>query len=175
MMLQETSQHSELLWLAYLITGNRELSVDAVVNAADFDANNPFFRNWMISWSRKLVIARALADVERDMAASLERTRRLRHPRLQGFPSPQWSLDSHRDKAELERAMLAIDLFPRCALVLRVFERVSLEDTATLLGAGKDEVKRGQAIGLAEMVRNLASGRAVKEKWMGCPLLCMAH
>ena len=175
MMLQETSKHSELLWLAYLITGNRELSVDAVVNAADYDPSNPFFRNWMISWSRKLVIARALGAVERDMAVSLDRTRRLRHPRLQGFPSPQWSLDSHRDKAELEKALLAIDLFPRCVLLLRIFEKVSLEDTAMLLNAGKDDVKRAQAIGLAEMVRNLSGGPAVKEKWTGCPLLCMAH
>lgn len=174
MMLQETSKHSELLWLAYLITGNRDLSVDAVLNAADFDAANPFFRNWMISWSRKLVIARALGSVEQEMAASVERTRRLRHPRLQGFPSPQWSLDS-RDKAELERALLAIDLFPRCALLLRVFEKVSLEDTAILLDAGKDDVKRAQAIGVAEMVRNLSGGRAEKARWAGCPLLCLSH
>ena len=151
------SQRSELLWLAFLLTGDRGLSVEAVAGAMDMeDAGNPFFRNWMISWSRKLVIAKALGTVEPRMAASIERTRERRVPARTEMPFGGWSLQKTAGKAELERALLAIDLFPRCALLLTVFEKVSLDDTASLLNADRESVRHAKTIGLAELTWFLA-------------------
>jgi len=150
-------EESELLWLAFLLTGDRETSMDAVVKAMDVnDATNPFFRNWMISWSRKLVIARALGSVEQQMEESVRRTRERQCPRPAEMPSRDWSLDTDTDKAEIERALLDIDLFPRCALLLTVFEKVSLDDAASLLNADREAVKAAKAFGLAELTWNLA-------------------
>jgi hypothetical protein len=150
-------ERSELLWLAFLLTGDRASSVEAVAAAMDLDdAGNPFFRNWMVSWSRKLVIAKALSVVEQDMAESAERTRRRNCPRPTEAPGRGWSLDPAAGKAELERALLAIDLFPRCAVVLTVFEKVSEEDAATLLNADRQLLRTAKAIGLAELTWNLA-------------------
>ena len=152
------NERSELLWLAYLLTGDRDISIEVLADAMNMeDAANPFFRNWMISWSRKLVIARALGAVEGEMAVSVTRTRQRRCPRGSLTPSKGWSLDPHAGKTELERALLEIDLFPRCALLLTVFEKVSTEDAASLLNADRDAVVNGKAIGLAELTRNLAA------------------
>jgi hypothetical protein len=154
------NEHTELLWLAFLLTGDRELSVDAVADATDMnDAGNPFFRNWMISRSRKLVIAKALSVVEFDMAESVRRTRERRHDRPAEVATENWSLDVTAGKEQLERALLAIDLFPRCALLLTVFEKVSIQDTASLLNADRDAVRNAKAIGLAELTWNLADPR----------------
>jgi len=150
------NERSELLWLAFLLTGDRDTSIDVLATAMDMDdVASPFFRNWMISWSRKLVIARALGSLEPQMAASVQRTRERRGPDTQ-IPGKAWSLDPTTGKAELEEALLAIDLFPRCALLLTVFERVSTDDAASLLNADRETVQTGKAIGLAELTRNLS-------------------
>ena len=58
---------ADLYWTAYLVTGQPESGADAVIEAVagkagDFaDAANPFFAAWMATWSRKVVIAKALA------------------------------------------------------------------------------------------------------------------
>lgn len=172
MMLLETTK-PELLWLAYLLTGDRETSVNAVVDAMDNKpGSNPFFRNWMISWSRKLVIAQALGAIESEMADSVRRTGTRRHDRSKSSLSANWSLQNSVDKARLEQALLAIDLFPRCALLLRVFEKVSLEDTAILLNASQEQVKAAQAIGLTELTRNLAGEREAAPSWNFCGRFC---
>lgn len=153
-------ERSELLWLAFLLTGDRAASVEAVAAAMDLDdAGNPFFRNWMISWSRKLVIAKALSVVEREMAESAERTQRRNCPRPAEMPGRGWTLDPSAGKAELECALLAIDLFPRCAVLLTVFEKVSEQDAATLLNADRQLLRTAKAIGLAELTWNLAQPR----------------
>lgn len=150
-------ERSELLWLAFLLTGDRSTSVEAVASAMDVDdAGNPFFRNWMISWSRKLVIAKALSVVEREMAESAERTQQRNCPRPAEMPGRGWRLDPAVGKVDLERALLAIDLLPRCAVLLTVFEKVSEEDAATLLNVDRQLLRTAKAIGLAELTWNLA-------------------
>jgi len=149
-------EHSELLWLAYLLTGDRDKSHDAVVNAMDVnDTSNPFFRNWMISWSRKLVIAKALDSMKSELSASLARTREWHRPEEPENPADHWSLQPDADKAEIEEALLGIDLFPRCALLLSVFEKVSVEDTATLLNADRETIRLAKTIGLEALARAL--------------------
>ena len=62
-------------------------------------------------------------------------------------------------KIQLERALLAIDVFPRCALLLSVFEKMPLADAAILLDAGLDLVRKAQEIGLRELTCKFAGMR----------------
>jgi len=109
----------------------------------------------MLAWSRRLVIAKALAAIRNELSASTRRTASIR-PEKPALPPPTWALDSDTTKVELERALLAIDVFPRCALLLSVFDGVPVKDAAILLDSDPDLVRKGQAIGLQELTRNLA-------------------
>ena len=59
---------------------------------------------------------------------------------------------------EFERALLSIDLFPRCVLLLTVFEKLSLDDAAVLLNADKALVRKAQNQGLLELAGGVAGG-----------------
>src|SRR5262245_10574240 len=141
----------ELYWLAFVLTGDPNLSVDAVAESPDGDgAANPFFEQWMAKWSRRLVIARALGTVKPELAESARRTASLSLKRSQRIAT----VDAAAGKPDLERALLAIDIFPRCAVLLTVFERVALADAAVLLSATKELVKKARDIGLIELARS---------------------
>ncbi len=147
---------ADLHWLAFLLTRNREASVDIAVDTiASEDATNPFFSAWVAAWSRRLAIARALAAIRDDLAASARRTESKRTKRSE-LPARTWTLDQDTTKLDLQRALLAIDVFPRDSVLLLVFERVPLEDVAILLDAAPDLVRKAQLIGLRELTINLA-------------------
>jgi hypothetical protein len=67
-----------------------------------------------------------------------------------------WTLSQNANAADLDRALLAIDLFPRCALLLSVFERVPVADAAVLLDSTPALVESARNIGLRELTANLA-------------------
>jgi hypothetical protein len=148
----------DLYWLALLLTGRRDISVDIAADAATSeDDANPFFADWMRDWQRRLVIAKALTVVHDELADSARRTETA-NARGSGAPR-NWSLSPDTTKADLERALLAIDLFPRAVLLLLVFEGARIADAATLLGADPDLLKKAQVIGLQELTANLATGK----------------
>jgi len=156
---QPNERAADLYWLAFLLTGHRELSLDATIEALDLqDDENPFFSTWILAWSRRVVIAKALAAIRDELAASARRTASKRVERT-ALPPRNWTVDRDTTKAQLESALLAIDVFPRCALVLSVFEGMSLEDVAILLNVERDLVRKAQLIGLRELTRNLARKR----------------
>jgi hypothetical protein len=70
-----------------------------------------FFEDWMRGWQRRLVIAKALTAIHDELRDSARRTQ-IAHARSWGTHG-NWSLSSKTTKADLERALLAIDLFPR--------------------------------------------------------------
>jgi DNA-directed RNA polymerase specialized sigma24 family protein len=149
----ETKAAIDLYWLAFLLTGNREMSVDI---AADVEVENlgasPFFVGWMRAWSRRLVIAKALVVIREELAESRHRIdeMQIREPRgLKGKCSPDLT------KAGIEAALLAIDLFPRAALLLSLFEGMALNDVATLLDAAPSIIKKARTAGLQELTTNL--------------------
>jgi len=149
------NQISDLYWLGYLLTGDREQSVQAVIDTLEMqDAANPFFESWFATWSRKIFIAKVLGYVEPKTSALELRTRLRRLQSDAGRSIPQF--DPAAGKPELERALLAIDPLPRCALLLSVFEKLAIEDIGILLNADRDSVKAATAIGLIELARNLA-------------------
>jgi hypothetical protein len=153
---QANKRAADLYWLAFLLTGHREPSVGAALPVLDFEGGaNSFFSTWMLGWSRRMVIAKALAAVRDELAASARRTASKRAEKAD-LPPRNWVLDRDTTKIQLERALLAMDVFPRCALLLSVFEGMSLEDAAILLDADRDLVWKARMIGLQELTRNLA-------------------
>ena len=155
--LEQANRHAaDLHWLAFLLTGRREPSVEiAVETVGSQDFASPQFSTWMLAWARRIVIAKALSAIRKELHASAQRTKskRMNKPAL---PTGGWALDQSTSKVELERALLAIDVFPRVALVLAVFEGVPVPDAAVLLDADPDLVRKAQAIGLRELTSNLA-------------------
>jgi hypothetical protein len=154
----------DLYWLAFLLTGRGDISIDIAADAAASQDNaNPFFTDWMRGWQRRLVIAKALTAIHNELADSARRTEMARDD-SSAMPR-NWSLSPDTVKADLERALLAIELFPRATLLLLVFEGVRIADAVTLLDADPDLLKKAQAIGLHELTANLAAttGSAVSD------------
>src|SRR5579864_4731944 len=162
---------SELCWLAFLITGDWQLSVEAVadvlVEAVAGVPNleredNQISPEWSLRRARRLVSAASVAAIRRDLLEPARRaepavgtdptelTVPLARMRTGGSP-PTW--------AELERSLLAIDAFPRCAVILTVLEGLPIEDAVLLLNADEGLVRGARSLGLVELTRNIAFGR----------------
>jgi hypothetical protein len=156
--LEIANNHAAALYrLALLLTGDRAWSLDVTLEAIDsHGGEESFFSNWMMAWSRRVVIARALAGIRDDIAVSARRTASRRDEKI-ALPRRDWILDPDISLDRIESAVLGIDVFPRCALLLTLFEKVSLDDAAVLLDEDRDLVRKGRVIGLGELTRNLAS------------------
>jgi len=151
---------ADLYWLAFLLTGQRDMSIDIATDAvASEEASNSFFADWMRGWQRRLVIGKAVAAIHDELAASARQTKQAR-ANGSAMPSRNWSLSPDTTRDDLERALLAIAPFPRAALLLLVFEGVRMADAATLLDADSDLLKKAQVIGLRELTGNLAGTKA---------------
>jgi hypothetical protein len=137
--------HAATLYrLAYLLTGHRWSGVDMTLEMLDSrDGADSVFSNWILAWSRRLVIAKALAGIRDDLVASARRTAS-RHAEKIALPPKNWVLDPNTTKTEVESALLEIDVFPRCAILLTVFEKVSVEDAAVLLDEETSLVRKAQ-------------------------------
>jgi len=147
---------ADLYWLATLLTGSREMAVDVTVHAIDSAGDETsFFSNWISRWARRLVIAKALTAVRDELGASARRTA-LRSENSAAVPPRSWMLDRQTTKSDLEGALLSIDLFPRAAVLLLLFEGVPLQDAAVLLDAEPGLVRKGQAAGVVELTSALA-------------------
>jgi DNA-directed RNA polymerase specialized sigma24 family protein len=159
-------QHAaDLYWLAFLLTGRQDLSIEIASDTAvsDDDAS-PFFAEWMRGWQRRLVIGRALTAIHDELADSARRTQLARVNSLAaGSAAPQrnWSLTT---KADLQEALLAIDAFPRAAVLLLVFEDIRMAEAATLLDSDPALIRKAQAIGLRELTANLADGNSPEDQ-----------
>jgi hypothetical protein len=156
-------QAANLYWLAFLLTGNRQASVDATVDALDSQDANPFFLGWMLAWARKVVIAKALAAIRQELVDSAKRIALARNCGAALLPRPalprHWSLAPGADRRDLEQALLAMDAFPRCVLLLLIFEKLSEDDVVVLLDADRELVRKAQALAVVELTRNLAGAR----------------
>jgi DNA-directed RNA polymerase specialized sigma24 family protein len=147
---------TDLYWLAFLLTGRRDVSIDIAADAAaSEDYPNSFFADWMSDWRRRLVIGHALTAIRDELADSARRTKRA-HVDAAQTSERNWSTGPAVTKADLERALLAIDIFPRAVLLLVVFEGMQIADVATLLEADPALVKKAQMIGVHELTASLA-------------------
>jgi len=147
---------ADLYWLIRLLTGHREpggdLAVESSAPESDADA---YFLTWMRAWSRRVAMARALAVIRHELKASARRTKSMRFTEARALV-PEWTLHPDTAKVDLERALLSIDVFPRAALLLSVFEEMAIPDTAVLLDANAELVRKAQAVGLQQLASNIA-------------------
>jgi DNA-directed RNA polymerase specialized sigma24 family protein len=158
---QAKNRATALYRLALLMTGDRARSRDVTLEAINSgDGTGSFFSSWMLAWSQRLVIARTLAGIRDELAVSARRTASLRNEKF-AFASRKRLFDPDADAAgsRVESALRAIDVFPRCALLLTVFEGMSVEDAAILLDVDRDLVLKARVIGLQELTRTLARMR----------------
>jgi DNA-directed RNA polymerase specialized sigma24 family protein len=166
---------ADLYWLALLLTERQDLSIDiAADTAVSRDDASPFFADWMRGWQRRIVIGRAVTAIHDELADSARRTRLARRTSLAtGSAGPQrnWSLSPDTTKADLQQALLSIDLFPRAALLLLVFEGIRMADAAILLDADPALIRKAQAIGLHELTANLADKNSMEDQRGKKPVL----
>ena len=148
---------SELYRLAFLLTGDRERSVQAYTGALNSEAPAPALQKFMLTWARKLVIVAALGTIRRQLRESELRTRPATKGELDGLARSASVDRAAFTKQELEDTLLAMDVFVRCAVVLTVFERLPIKAAAELLGADENTVKSAQARGVTEMTWRLVS------------------
>src|SRR5208282_5147637 len=112
-------QAADLHWLAYLLTGRRDLSIEIAVDAVvSQNEATPYFASWMSGWSRRVVLSKALAAIRDEVAESARRTKLATLNRWDAVAPSGWSLNPGARKAEIEEALLGIDMFPRVAVLL---------------------------------------------------------
>jgi len=114
----------------------------------------------LVSEVRKLVIFASLDAIRAELRKSALRTERSPaqdSPDLDARAS-QTSNRRRWTRSNFEHAVLAIDAFPRCALLLTVFEKLPIEDAALLLNADEALVRAAQGQGLTDLACNTLLG-----------------
>lgn len=163
--LEQTKQGAAgLHWLATLLTGDPELAIEVTIDAVE-PPDHPieFFSSYREGWSRRLVIAKAISRIRDRLTDSAKR--RSWAQDVNSAVRPQaWRLDAGVTKAELEQALLSIDIFPRAAVLLLLFEGLPIVDATALLDADAPLVRSALAAGVRELVVRLAGMRPRDQK-----------
>ena len=149
---------ADLYWLAFILTGERGRSAYAFTQALDGESKPETFQGSGLSWARRLVIAAALESNRTALLESIQQNYAVSENDFTKFSHRAGFDMAGFTKRELESALLQIDLFPRCALILSVLEGLPLDEAAALLGAGVDAVKAARVRGLIEMTWRLGDG-----------------
>lgn len=105
---------------------------------------------------RRRVVIKALTSIEEELTASAQRS--ALQPSDRGvMPIGIWSVGPNISQAKFEEAVIAINAFSRCALLLTVFEGLSLDDVAELLHCDRELIGCGREAGLWQLTRSLGS------------------
>ena len=157
---QARKQALRLYRLAFLLTGQADVSADAAIEAIGLandgersSPNNP-------QTQRKMVIKRALAAVRAELRVS---SGRQTFHQAYDFGAHPIFPRSGLTWTQVERALLGIAAFPRCALVLRVLEGLSLNETAALLGVDAEHIREAQVAGLRALTGSLRRDALILE------------
>jgi DNA-directed RNA polymerase specialized sigma24 family protein len=124
----------ELRWLGYTLTGDDSLS-EKVMDAAleqSLKGASRVFREWMLSWARRLIIRFCIGAVQ--PAAGLNQSTYRKSPAdfaTVDAEDVSAILDLPSDR--LQEKMLELDPLPRFVFALRAIEEYSRRDTALLL------------------------------------------
>jgi hypothetical protein len=151
--LEKTS--AGLYWMAYLLTGNEDRSVEAFSAALDASDQSPGFEEFMSEWSRKLVIVKALGAIEPALQESIHRLAVSPHMKERKMPPLSTIVREDISKKDFEEAVVAIDSFPRCAMLLTIFEGLTIKAAAILLDADDALTAAAQRIGILQLTQNL--------------------
>jgi DNA-directed RNA polymerase specialized sigma24 family protein len=126
-----------LRWLCYTLTGDEELS-EKVLKAAfeqSLKGADCVFRDWMMSWARRLIIQACIA-LMRPTGNSLEDCVCLHAGEDSSGVSDQLELALGQPSDTLQQRLLQLDRLPRFVFVLRALEGYSRRETALLLEIG---------------------------------------
>jgi len=137
-------QSFELFSLAFLLTGDTERSVVAFDRALDHDETEN---------ARELVIGEALGTMRTELRTSRQRTA----ARGEEFHEAKLQTRPEIAQEEFEEAVISIDAFPRCAMLLTIFEGMSIRAASALLNADEALTRVAQRIGIVELTRNLTA------------------
>jgi len=152
--IQNLEAHSlELYSLAFLLTGNALRSLQVFNRALDHDDEETALLG-NIAIDRERIIVEALAAMEMELEASLHRM--ARPPADEPLVSPRWKCRPRITRAEFEEAVLAIDAFPRWAMLLTIFEGMSLRTAGIWLNADRTLTQAAQRIGIVQLTDNLS-------------------
>jgi hypothetical protein len=136
---------SRLYRLALLLTGDREQAIEAFSDAtgeAPCD-DVPF------STARSLVITNALRRLGTRLKDSMSRVKNtVVSADVTAAAGPTLT------PQDMEKALLSIDIFPRCALLLTTFEGLTRSEAARLLDADTMTIRCGQIRAIADLMRH---------------------
>jgi DNA-directed RNA polymerase specialized sigma24 family protein len=132
-----TDSAEPLRWLCFTLTGDEELS-EKILKAAfeqSLKGADCVFRDWMVSWARRLIVQACIALV-RPTGCNLEECV-CTHFREDGSRFlDQLELALSQPPDALQQRLLHLDPLPRFVFVLRALEGYSRRETALLLGTG---------------------------------------
>jgi hypothetical protein len=134
---------SELYSLAFLLSGTEDRGVEAFDRALDFEDEDP----------RQMIIGEALGTIRTDLRASKQRVARAAD---EGLANARWKRRAYIGREEFEEAVVAIDAFPRCAMLLTIFEGKSIEEASLLLREDERLTRKAQQMGIVQLTSNLA-------------------
>ena len=126
-----------LRWLCNTLTGDEELS-EKVLRAAfeqSLKGADCVFRDWMVSWARRLIIQACIALL-RPSGSSLEECLCLNHREDGSGISDQLELALSQPSDALQQRLQHLDPLHRFVFVLRALEGYSRRETALLLEIG---------------------------------------
>lgn len=141
----------ELYCLAFLFTGDSELSVNLTIETI---ASEDLVAAPLNPSIRTNFIAKVLARIRRELLVSA--TRLASTQSEEDVPPVGWSFDPGTTRAQIESVLLAMDIFPRCALLLTAFEGLALTDASILMKSDPELVLKGRITGLRSLTRSLA-------------------
>ncbi len=147
---------AELYWIALLLTGCSDRSativIDEIERANECNDGPSILESIAL---RHTIIAKAIASIFDQLAWSSARMPSWQKQRSL-LAGPHWSVNPTISREQLAAALLRIDVFPRCALLLTVFEGLAIDAAAALLQSDRELTMRGRITGLCELTRNLA-------------------
>jgi DNA-directed RNA polymerase specialized sigma24 family protein len=124
-----------LQWLCYLLTGNEEMS-EKLLSAAleqSLKGSDHVFREWMVSWARRLII-RVCIDAVRPQIAGMTKACYLVPPiRLDAIDPDRLAEVLSLPTEEFQERLLELDVLSRFVFVLRALEGYSRRDTSLML------------------------------------------
>ena len=148
---------SNLYWIAFLLTARTELSFNVIMEVLDSENGLELISSpQTFPHLRRGVVTRALTAIREEITASAQQTA-LQPSDRTVLPVASWSIGPNITQAQLEEAILDIDVFSRCALLLTVFEGLPVDDVAELLHISCEMIHCGREGGLWELTRNLGS------------------
>lgn len=133
--------------LAFLLTGDSAKAEQCVVEGLDGDTrDNPVFRDWAHSWSKRAIIKNAIQTVS---------------PSPESISRDQDFFGSHRENAPetLAGAVSCLEAFERFVFIMSLVEGYSVQECSALLSASPQQV----TIAKSRAVEHVASLLPVEE------------